>query len=550
MRSPPITKDLWGYWTFERNAVVDSPLFVWDYSGANHHGAAQVFTGNNTGKLDPPTYAAGVIGTSVKLTVGDAPSQVIVQYPTPQVLVLTLSTWAWMDEATPDATIAASVDKWTSGYGDFRIFIHDGKVAASFGVIDPEDADQRIFPGPCETLTTDKPFSPHHWHHLALVMNEPDAWLYVDGVEAGHIKLQKSLRKSAIPFLVLGCTRRFYQFKGEADPEARKTLGAWNGRIDETALWTRPLSAAEIRGVCAATLAGKPLLKARAVDPETKPSAGTTQTVPATLAATAPPAPPVAGVVHRPPAPVQSVGRRIDPRILADIGLLFVVLTAGWLAHHVSTRTLRRRLARLESQSVLESERQRMSDDIHDDLGARLAKLSMHTQLALAGGDRAAEHLRTVSYTAQQANLSLDELVWALKPGHDSLASLISYLSNYASEFLEDSGLSLRLDFPDVPDDLALAPNRRHELLLAAKEALTNVIKHAQATEVLLQLRLHDDGITLSVMDNGRGIRPTENGQRNGLRTMCARLERLGGQCTVLPRDGGGTIVELSVPIP
>jgi signal transduction histidine kinase len=162
--------------------------------------------------------------------------------------------------------------------------------------------------------------------------------------------------------------------------------------------------------------------------------------------------------------------------------------------------------------------------------------------------------LLTVSSTARDAARSLDELVWTLKPIHDTLADFAGYLTDAASELLEGTNIALRLHIPDDLPNLKIAPHVRRDMLLIWKESMANAMKHAQAKEITVSIAFVDTLLTISTADNGIGLpeqtAPEQNRTTgNGLRTMCDRMGRLGGRCEFRPREGGGTVVEVSLKL-
>jgi signal transduction histidine kinase len=97
-----------------------------------------------------------------------------------------------------------------------------------------------------------------------------------------------------------------------------------------------------------------------------------------------------------------------------------------------------------------------------------------------------------------------------------------------------------------------LPPEVRHNAFLAFKEAVNNVVKHAQATEARIRLKLQPDNFTLEIEDNGRGLGAPEASAattRNGLRNMRKRMENIGGSFDIGAASGQGTIVRLTVPV-
>ena len=94
------------------------------------------------------------------------------------------------------------------------------------------------------------------------------------------------------------------------------------------------------------------------------------------------------------------------------------------------------------------------------------------------------------------------------------------------------AGLRYRLEVPAAVAEHAISPEVRHNVFLAAKEAVTNVVKHAQASEAWIRLRIEPARFTLEIEDNGRGLAAGEKAAelRNGLRNMRKRMEDIGGQ--------------------
>jgi signal transduction histidine kinase len=117
---------------------------------------------------------------------------------------------------------------------------------------------------------------------------------------------------------------------------------------------------------------------------------------------------------------------------------------------------------------------------------------------------------------------------------------------------LSVAGLRYRLDVPAHLPPAAISPEARHNVYLAAKEAVTNVVRHARASEAWLRLRLAPGDFTLEIEDNGRGPAGRHEQaaeSRNGLRNMRKRMEDIGGQFFIGPGAQGGTLVRLTVPL-
>jgi ligand-binding sensor domain-containing protein/signal transduction histidine kinase len=229
-----------------------------------------------------------------------------------------------------------------------------------------------------------------------------------------------------------------------------------------------------------------------------------------------------------------------------------IALIAG-IVYFFSTQKLQRQLAILKQQEALERERARIARDLHDQLGANLTQVALLGELAETDKAEPVEvesHARQISQTARETTKALDEIVWAVNPSNDTLDGLITYVCKYAQEYFELAGLRYRLEVPPKLPDATVPPEVRHNVFLAAKEAINNVVKHAQASGAWLRLRLDADRFVLEIEDNGRGLAGMdEKTGRNGLRNMRKRLEDVGGSFSIDPAPEHGTIVRLAAPI-
>ena len=137
---------------------------------------------------------------------------------------------------------------------------------------------------------------------------------------------------------------------------------------------------------------------------------------------------------------------------------------------------------------------------------------------------------------------SLDEIVWAINPTNDSVASLANYLCHFAEEFFKPTPIRCRLDVADALPSAPLGAEVRHHLYLAVREALNNIAKHSEATEVWLRIQVADSGLSIEIEDNGRGFQPRPAPTGEGLANMRQRLEKIGGSYECTSRPGAGSV--------
>jgi signal transduction histidine kinase len=236
---------------------------------------------------------------------------------------------------------------------------------------------------------------------------------------------------------------------------------------------------------------------------------------------------------------------------LALAGVLSLVAVAGSVRAAV-VRRMRQKLEQLRQRHALEAERARIARDIHDDLGARLTKISLLSSLTerdLKDPRKAAEHINEISGAVREVTTSLDEVVWAVEPKNDTLDNLATYLCRYTEEFLGGTAVRCRLKVPSILPSVTLPSTVRHDVFMVVKEALNNVAKHAQAATAWLSLSFESRRLTISVEDDGSGFDAATVERGNGLENMSTRLGRLGGEIRFENRPDGGSRVVFSIPL-
>ncbi len=240
---------------------------------------------------------------------------------------------------------------------------------------------------------------------------------------------------------------------------------------------------------------------------------------------------------------------------------LSALTLVGWTVRHETHRRMQIRLEQLERERAIEAERARIAQDIHDDIGASLTRITMLSQSV--GPDSkenafaATEVLHSICDTTREVTRSLDEIVWAINPRHDTLDSLVSYMGKFAHDVLSAAQVRCRLDLPVELPPWPLTTQTRHNLLLAFKETLNNAVRHADATEVRVSLSLKPHGFSITIQDDGRGFNdsPAKNLTSpraiagNGLGNIHRRLAEIGGRCETSSKPGEGSCVTFMVSV-
>ncbi len=212
---------------------------------------------------------------------------------------------------------------------------------------------------------------------------------------------------------------------------------------------------------------------------------------------------------------------------------------------------IRKHLARVKQERMLEQERLRIARDLHDDLGARLTHISLMSGLAENDPESAAsrESFQRISSMARELVAALYQTVWTVNPEHDNLEDLVNYLCQLTQNFAESARIRCRIHSCEVTDQRLVTSEVRHNITLAVKEALNNAVKHSGATEISVSIEFNEARLSISITDNGHGFDAAHAPQGNGLKNMQRRMEAAGGTVSIQSQPGEGTAVCFAVSI-
>ncbi|MGH7601370.1 MAG: ATP-binding protein, partial [bacterium] len=244
---------------------------------------------------------------------------------------------------------------------------------------------------------------------------------------------------------------------------------------------------------------------------------------------------------------------------------IFLLGAVAGTAKYISSAKLKKRVQQLERQQTLENERKRISKDMHDELGANLTKIAILSDLAqkdVAEPVKLQTQLQKISEIARATIDNMSEIIWAINPQHNTLDGLAAYLRKYAANYLELTPVQYRLDFPETVPGHPLSAEFRRHIFMVVKEALHNVIKHAQATELEMKLGAFDHTLEIAIQDNGKGFcTETLNGTKaakgvepvsgygNGMPNMAKRIAEIGGRLDIQSRPQHGTTIKIYAKI-
>lgn len=242
---------------------------------------------------------------------------------------------------------------------------------------------------------------------------------------------------------------------------------------------------------------------------------------------------------------------------LAGIAALAVILVLSLRSYRHKQKLHQQQLLTIEKEHEVstlktrmqarEEERQRISREMHDDIGSALTTiLYLSNDLKTQPKEQTISSADRIAANASSVVDKMNEIIWSMNADFDSLNDLIAYIRRYCAEFLGNHHLNYHLQIPDTISDLHLNGEQRRNIYLVIKEALHNIVKHAAATEVNICFAIENKNLSVVIHDNGRGFRESSS-FGNGLKNMRRRMETIGGNFDI--SNENGTTIKINCPL-
>jgi signal transduction histidine kinase len=195
-----------------------------------------------------------------------------------------------------------------------------------------------------------------------------------------------------------------------------------------------------------------------------------------------------------------------------------------------------------------QEERNRISADMHDELGSGMTHIRLMSELAKSKmKQNIPVEIEKISQSADDVLNKMNAIIWSMNSKNDSLGNLIAYIRAYSTEYLEGTSVNCKVTIPlDIPEK-ELSGDKRRNIFLCVKETLNNMLKHSGATGLTIDI-LTDGMLTIRIHDNGRGIDLQKIRQfGNGLQNIKRRMESIGGDFEI--KNNNGTETTLTLPL-
>jgi signal transduction histidine kinase len=271
-------------------------------------------------------------------------------------------------------------------------------------------------------------------------------------------------------------------------------------------------------------------------------------------------------IVHKPVPPGRSPGPPEGAGLAASFSMAWILigmagagLGAGLVTYGVSRAICRRHGERIRAEAIA-LERERLGKDLHDHLGAELARIGAICDRALhfeANDLEVRKSLEQIHRAAGVSSRTLGELIWLTKPSNDNLSQVANYLGDMACEMVECTGIVCHLEIPSHLPEVPVSYEVRRDLLLAVREMIGNAILHSGTESVTLAVRWQADPglMEIQVVDQGCGMRQRINRVQkrtfrggNGIQHLRSRVQKHRGALQLVDGHPGLTVI-LRIPL-
>ncbi len=195
-----------------------------------------------------------------------------------------------------------------------------------------------------------------------------------------------------------------------------------------------------------------------------------------------------------------------------------------------------------------QQERERISADMHDELGSGMTAIRLMSEIARNKmKEETPAEIERISQSADEVLNKMNAIIWSMNSGNDTMDNLVSYIRSYALEYFESTPVHCKVNTPENIEPKELTGDKRRNIFLCIKETLNNALKHSKATMIKIDFQI-DNNLIIKISDNGIGI-DLQNLRQfgNGLKNIARRMESIGGLYSI--ENDNGTVTILTLPL-
>jgi signal transduction histidine kinase/Tfp pilus assembly protein PilF len=220
---------------------------------------------------------------------------------------------------------------------------------------------------------------------------------------------------------------------------------------------------------------------------------------------------------------------------IGGLGLVIVLLLFGYRAY------------RTQQSLRLQSIRNKISGDLHDDIGSTLNSISVYSEVARKKDEQQDEALEMIGEASRKIIEAMSDIVWTINPENDSFEKIIFRMKSLAYNLFKAKKIEFTFHADEILNEKKLSLEERRNFYLIFKEAINNLVKYSNAARVAITLTNENDTIKLSIKDDGVGFEMADDTTGNGLKNMKRRAMEMKAQFNIESGKGNGTQIELTL---
>jgi signal transduction histidine kinase len=226
---------------------------------------------------------------------------------------------------------------------------------------------------------------------------------------------------------------------------------------------------------------------------------------------------------------------------------IFSAVFLGLIIFAVRRIVSKRYENRIKQQLLIENERNRIASDMHDDIGSDLTQINIWSNILKTSGNNQSGVAAKISRSSNDVLEKMDQIIWALNSSHDHSGDLVTYLHEYASQYLENANINLTFRMEEAVHDFKISATQKRNIFLVLKELLHNTVKHSNAKNVILKIQTSESALKIHYKDNGRGYETNEIKEGVGFSSMRERMKEINGFFSSYSEKGEGVVVEIAI---
>jgi signal transduction histidine kinase len=212
-----------------------------------------------------------------------------------------------------------------------------------------------------------------------------------------------------------------------------------------------------------------------------------------------------------------------------------------------------RQKAKFNRQLDLEQQRNKITADLHDNIGASLSSLQVNSSIANQLIDKDANLakpvLKKIENQAKNLADTIGDIIWSMKPGKDEFMTMSSRIKNFANDILGATDIDYEIKIDNRMDTLINDITIRKNIVFIAREAINNAVKYSKASKITISVQIQKQQLALLIGDNGVGF-DVKYARGNGIVNMKKRAEELKADFQIKTTLQQGTEISILIPIP